>query len=170
MFPYRSFLTVAALCGGSFALGAALIAPAAFGTAATPTDGAESEEKPYSIAEDGTVDWATYNGYRRYNSVCFQCHGPDGLGSTFAPALVESLKVIPYEQFLEIVVNGRENVTTATESKMPALGADPNVMCYINDIYAYLKARSDGAVGRGRPAKHQDKPPEAAEAEDACMG
>ena len=54
--------------------------------------------------------------------------------------------------------------------EMPAFGTDPNVMCYLDDIYAYLKARSDGAVGRGRPAKHADKPPEAAEAEDACMG
>ena len=53
---------------------------------------------------------------------------------------------------------------------MPAFGTDPNVMCYLDDIYAYLKARSDGVVPRGRPDKHADKPPEAAEAENACMG
>lgn len=131
---------------------------------------AAEEEKPYHIADDGTVDWPTFSGFRRYNSVCHTCHGPDGVGSTFAPALVESLKRLSYEQFAEIVVNGKQEVNTAVQKKMPGFGTDPNVMCYLDDIYAYLKARSDGAVGRGRPAKHADKPPEAAEAEKACMG
>jgi hypothetical protein len=27
---------------------------------------------------------------------------------------------------------------------------------YLNDIYAYLKARSDGALGRGRPVRIGD--------------
>jgi hypothetical protein len=35
---------------------------------------------------------------------------------------------------------------------MPAFGTNPNVMCYLDDIYAYLRARSDGVIGRGRPA------------------
>jgi hypothetical protein len=61
-------------------------------------------------------------------------------------------------------------VNTAVQKKMPSFGTDPNVMCYLDDIYTYLKARSDGVVGRGRPAKHADKPPEATEAENACMG
>lgn len=131
---------------------------------------ATDEEKPYKIAADGTVDWPTFSGYRRYNSVCHTCHGPDGAGSSFGPALVDSLKRLSYEQFTDIVVNGKSEVNTANQKKMPAFGLDPNVMCYLDDIYAYLKARSDGAIGRNRPAKHADKPPEAAEAEAACMG
>jgi methanol metabolism-related c-type cytochrome len=137
---------------------------------AEETAAATDEEKPYKIAEDGTVDWATFSGFRRYNSVCHTCHGPDGVGSTFAPALTESLKRLSYEQFAEIVVNGKQEVNTAVQKKMPAFGTDPNVMCYLDDIYAYLKARSDGVLGRNRPAKHADKPPEATEAENACMG
>jgi hypothetical protein len=43
-------------------------------------------------------------------------------------------------------------------------------MCYIDDIYIYLKARADGVLPRGRPAKRSEKP-EAAEAnEKACFG
>jgi hypothetical protein len=53
---------------------------------------------------------------------------------------------------------------------MPAFGTNPNVMCYIDDIYAYLKARSDGKLGRGRPAKKHEKSKEWSEAEAACMG
>lgn len=30
------------------------------------------------------------NGYRRYHAGCNHCHGPDGLGSSFGPSLVES--------------------------------------------------------------------------------
>src|SRR3954465_3429165 len=134
-------------------------------TAATAT-----EEKPYKIEKDATVDWATFSGFRRFNSECFVCHGPDGVGSSFAPALVDSLKTMTYEQFLETVTNGKTEVNTAVQKKMPAFGTNPNVMCYIDDIYAYLKARSDGVVGRGRPAKHAEKSADAKEAEAACMG
>lgn len=127
-------------------------------------------DHPYRIAPDGTVSWPVYQGYRRYHSYCHVCHGPDGLGSSFGPALVDSLKVLSYDQFAEVVVNGRKNVTTATEKVMPSFGLNPNVMCYLDDIYAYLKARSDGALGRGRPEKHENKSPEEQEREDSCMG
>ena len=136
------------------------------GTTAAPA----AEEKPYKIAPDGTVSWPVFSGFRRFNSECFVCHGPDGVGSTFAPALIDSLKTMTYEQFLDTVTNGKTEVNTAVQKKMPTFGTNPNVMCYIDDIYAYLKARSDGVVGRGRPPKHDPKPPEAAEAETACMG
>jgi methanol metabolism-related c-type cytochrome len=133
-------------------------------------DTAAAEEKPYKIEKDGTVDWATFSGFRRFNSECYVCHGPDGVGSSFAPALVDSLKTMTYEQFLDIVTNGKTEVNTAVQKKMPTFGTNPNVMCYIDDIYAYLKARSDGVLGRGRPAKHADKSADAKAAEDACMG
>lgn len=129
---------------------------------------AQDTEKPYVI-KDGVVDWYTFSGFRRYHAECHVCHGPDGLGSSFAPALVESLKALTYDDFLEVVVNGRERIGTSEQSKMPAFGANLNVMCFIDDLYAYLKARSDGALGRGRPKK-QPKPQEAKERDDACMG
>jgi len=181
--PFRVFLfRTALLTGGLIAAGGFAAAgfaqdkssdpaaqqPAANAAPAAPA--AAEEEKPYKIAPDGTVDWAVYNGFRRYNGICYVCHGPDGEGSSFAPALVDSLKTLSFDQFLETVVNGKETVNTASDKKMPALGSDPNVMCYINDIYAYLKARSDGAVGRGRPAKFEKKTKDYADAEASCMG
>ena len=51
---------------------------------------------------------------------------------------------------------------------MPAFGENLNVMCFIDDLYAYLKARADGAIPRGRPKK-EPKPQEAKDHEDACM-
>ncbi len=115
----------------------------------------------YKLAPDGTVDWYTFSGYRRYGN-CLTCHGPDGGGSSFAPNLTESLKYLSYEAFTSTVINGKNNV-------MPSLGTDKNVVCYLDDIYIYLRARADGVQGNGRPEKHDAKPPEVAKAEDECM-
>jgi len=135
-----------------------------------PAAAQEQEEKPYKISEDGTVDWYTFSGFRRYHADCHVCHGPDGLGSSFGPALVDSLKTMTYENFLEITTNGRKNVSTSSEKVMPSFGLNANVMCFVDDIYTYLKARSDDALPRGRPAKHADKPQEAKDRDTACMG
>jgi hypothetical protein len=52
---------------------------------------------------------------------------------------------------------------------MPAFAENKNVMCYLNDIYVYLRARSVDAVPRGRPAKHVDKPAAFDANQDKCM-
>ena len=124
----------------------------------------------FKVAADGTVDWYTYSGYRRYHSECHVCHGPDGMGSTYAPALKDSLKTMSYGDFLGVVASGRKNVNTAQENVMPAFGDNPNVACYMDDLYVYLRARANDAVGRVRPAKHEDKPEAYTEAEKSCMG
>ena len=124
----------------------------------------------YKVSADGTVDWYTYSGYRRYHSECHVCHGPDGMGSTYAPALKDSLKSMSYGDFLGVVASGRKNVTSSQENVMPAFGDNPNVACYMDDIYVYLRARANNAVGRVRPPKHEDKSPAYAKAEDSCMG
>jgi methanol metabolism-related c-type cytochrome len=123
----------------------------------------------YRIAEDGTVDWYTYSGFRRYHAECHVCHGPDGLGGSFAPSLVDSMKTLSYGDFLAVVANGRGEVTTATQSKMPAFGHNKNVMCFIDALYIYLKARADGAVGRGRPAKAEQKSDQTRTEEETCF-
>jgi methanol metabolism-related c-type cytochrome len=124
----------------------------------------------YNITGDGTVDWYTFSGFRRYHSECHTCHGPDGEGSTYAPGLMESLKTMKYDEFMLVVASGREVVRADKQSKMPALGDNRNVMCYIDDMFVYLKARADGALPRGRPAKRVDKPAAAEEHEKACFG
>jgi len=112
------------------------------------------------------VSWEVFSGYKRYSGNCQVCHGTDALGGTFAPNLTESLKVLDHDKFLDTVVNGK----TEGNLTMPSFGADPNVMCYIEDIYAYIKARSDGKLGRGRPDPQPKKPADVAAAETACMG
>ncbi|MGO9485806.1 MAG: c-type cytochrome, methanol metabolism-related [Rhodomicrobium sp.] len=124
----------------------------------------------FHIGPDGEVDWYTFSGYLRFNSICIVCHGPDGAGSSYAPALTNSFKTLNYGEFLAIVAEGRKNVSASTDYVMPAFGNNRNVVCYLDNIYVYLRARSDGAMGRGRPEKHVPKPPAVAKAEDQCMG
>ena len=88
---------------------------------------------------------AILNGYRRYNSACNHCHGPDGVGSTFAPSLIE--QPLPYPRFQEIVDQG----SASGVSVMRGFADDPNVAPYVRDIYLYLEARAEGTLGRGRP-------------------
>jgi len=121
-------------------------------------------------ASDGTVDWYTYSGYRRYHSECHVCHGPDGMGSTYAPALKDSLKTMSYGDFIAAVASGRKNVSTSQGNVMPAFGDNPNVACYMDDLYVYLRARASDAVGRLRPAKHEDKSDAYTKAENSCVG
>lgn len=113
---------------------------------------APAQDQPYSVV-DGKVDRGTYNGYRRYGDACLRCHGPDGVGSSYAPDLTQSLKRLSYEEFTEVVINGRQNLGAGQEKVMPGFGEVQDVAMYIDDIYGYLKARSDGAVGRGRPVR-----------------
>jgi methanol metabolism-related c-type cytochrome len=124
----------------------------------------------YNITSDGTVDWYTFSGFRRYHSECHTCHGPDGEGSTYAPSLLGSIKTMSYPEFMLVVATGREVVRADKQSSMPALGNNRNVACYIEDIYVYLKARADGALPRGRPAKRIEKPASAEKHEKACFG
>lgn len=123
----------------------------------------------YNVKEDGTVDWYTYSGFRRYHSECHVCHGPNGDGSSYAPALAQSLKTMTYQQFMEVVASGKKDVNAAQNLVMPAFGDNKSVMCYADDLYVYLKARSDEAVQRGRPEKRAEKPATATSYEKDCL-
>lgn len=124
----------------------------------------------YRISKDGTVDWGTFIGYLRYNDTCMRCHGPDGEGSSYAPALTMPLRTMNYSQFIADVAAGIKSVNTAQQLVMPAFADDRNVMCFISEIYSYLRARSTDALGRGRPEKHDPSPAGFDDASYKCLG
>ena len=104
----------------------------------------------YHQAPKDTVSQAVYDGWKQFNLNCARCHGEDVLGTTIAPHLIMSLKpngpINSKELFVQTVCAGRP------EKGMPswcALGLD---MSKINDIYEYVKGRSDAKISPGRPA------------------
>jgi methanol metabolism-related c-type cytochrome len=165
-------MTIAALAAATTAA-LAVDVPAAMKPASKEPTGKymnAAGEPTYSIAEDGTIDWFTYSGFRMYHAECHVCHGPEGEGSSYAPRLVDSLQKLDYAAFMDVVTNGRQVNNAAQHSVMPAFGTNRNVMCYMDDLYLYLKARADGVLPRGRPAKKEAKTDEARAEEKACLG
>lgn len=124
---------------------------------------------PY-IEKDGKMGWFTFSGYRRYGANCLVCHGPDAMGSSYAPALIDSLKTLSYPEFLQTVAMGKKNVSNSQDLVMPSFGDNKNVECYINDIYVYIRARALGILNREQPTKHLEKPALYAAQETACLG
>ena len=129
------------------------------------------------VTKDYMVDWGTWNGFRRYHDACHVCHGPNALGSTFAPTLADSLQTMDYGTFVATVSSGKRENKGGTEFVMPAFGTDKNIMCYLDDIYTYIKARSynfgsQGKLGMppGRPNGREDISDEAKKAADDCTG
>ncbi len=101
-------------------------------------------------ADQCLVDKQTYIGWRTYHSSCNHCHGQDGRGGSFAPSLVSgNAAVDDYELFVRVTEEGTQSQT----SVMPGFKDNPNINDRIDALYAYLKARSDGRLPSGRPAK-----------------
>jgi methanol metabolism-related c-type cytochrome len=162
-----------AILAGVFAGGAAYADGSGDPAVASSDNGkyADKNGNPtYKISADGTVDWYTYSGFRRYHSDCHVCHGPNGEGSSYAPALADSLKTMSYVDFNDVVTNGRKVVDAANDKVMPSFAENSNVMCFLDDIYVYLRARANGAIPGGRPPRHEDKPEAAKQAETSCTG
>ena len=132
----------------------------------------KNDEPTYNKNEKEEWDWLSFNGNRRYHAECHVCHGPLGLGSSFAPALAESLKTMTYDDFKETVTNGRSvKQTDGSSNVMPSFATNRNVMCFLDDFYVYLKARADGAMGPvfHRNLKKEAKAKEIREEEAACF-
>lgn len=108
----------------------------------------------YHTAPRDTISPEAYNGWKQFELNCARCHGEYAVGTSFAPALVVSLKeggTIPTrEAFVTTVCQGRK------EKGMPSwceLGLE---MDKIMGIYAYVKGRADGKIHEGRPAVREN--------------
>ena len=99
----------------------------------------------------GWMDFATYKGWRAYHAECHVCHGPDAMGSTYAPSLMVSVtQGLSYDDFFNVIMNGRgEDEGAQKGNVMPAYGANTNVAPHVEDIFRYVKARADGKIRRG---------------------
>ena len=132
--------------------GAATVAFAALATPAAAQDKVDwnSYQKQAREVPRDTIPQDAYTGWKQYELNCARCHGEFGVGSSFAPSLVVSLKdngTIPDQgAFMTVVCQGRK------EKGMPSwceAGLEPDKML---NMYAYLKLRADGKVHPGRPA------------------
>ena len=153
-----------------------LVVSGAFFLAAGDLGAGEDNPPPgtYRIV-DGKLDKGAYAGWFVYHLTCFMCHGQDATGTDVAPDLRKSLKTMSQAQFAnKVLVSYRilgnpdsrssRALRDAIEDElshqrrgpagtitMPVWPDNPGMKPHILDLYAYLKARSDNALGPGRP-------------------
>ncbi|MFL5399616.1 MAG: quinoprotein dehydrogenase-associated putative ABC transporter substrate-binding protein [Myxococcales bacterium] len=88
-----------------------------------------------------------YQGWKWFHVYCFRCHGVDAMGSDLAPNLRKSVSsegLITHELFLNTVKEGRQEKGMQS---WKALLDDSQ----IEQLYAYVKARSEQRLDPGRP-------------------
>lgn len=117
-------------------------------TIESTTSAAAAVEGLYSVVDGNKLDASSYAGFKLYRNWCARCHGTYGQGMV-GPNLADSLKIISKEQFYDTVENGK----SGRIGSMPSWKANVQVMENRDQLYAYLKARSDGAIGVEKPKK-----------------
>jgi mono/diheme cytochrome c family protein len=96
------------------------------------------------VVDGNKVDAFTMKGFRTWRAAaCDRCHGASQEGLV-GPSLITSLMTLSKEDFVKTVHDGR------LERGMPAFAESPTVMEGIDNLYAYLKGRSDGAITSAR--------------------
>ena len=102
------------------------------------------QDKLYTVVDGYKVDAETMKGFRIWRqAACDRCHGANQEGLV-GPSLVASLKTLTKEEFVKTVRDGR------LDKGMQSFGTSQAVMDNINQLYAYLKGRSDGAITRAK--------------------
>jgi mono/diheme cytochrome c family protein len=105
---------------------------------------AQAQDKLYTVVDGYKVDANTMKGFRTWRqAACDRCHGANQEGLV-GPSLVNSLKTLTKEEFVVTVRDGR------LQKGMQSFGTAPFVMDNIDQLYAYLKGRSDGAITRAK--------------------
>lgn len=105
---------------------------------------AQTPAAPYQVVDGNKVDPGTLAGWKTWRAMaCDRCHGPNQEGLV-GPSLLNSLKVLTKQEFVTTVTNGRP------EKGMPNFGLIESVTKNIDNLYAYLKGRSDGAIKPGK--------------------
>jgi mono/diheme cytochrome c family protein len=108
------------------------------------TLGSHAEDAPYTVVDGYKVDAETLKGFRAWRAAaCDRCHGANQQGLV-GPSLIEGMKRLSKEEFAKTVIEGR------LEKGMPAFKTSKMVTENIDQLYAYLKGRSDGAITRAK--------------------
>jgi hypothetical protein len=106
--------------------------------AATPAPAGSADAAPYRVVDGDHVDANTLKGWKTWRAMACDQEGLVG------PSLVQSLKVMTKDEFKAAVLEGR------VEKGMPGFSGVQTVVDNIDNLYAYLKGRSDGAIKPGK--------------------
>jgi len=109
----------------------------------------------YTVKNGNRVDDKTLEGWKTWRAMaCERCHGPEQEGLV-GPSLINSLKTLSKEDFHTTITNGR------AEKGMPNFGGVELIQKNWENLYNYLKGRSEGKIAPGHlyPLNQADAPP-----------
>ncbi|MGA2551201.1 MAG: cytochrome c [Burkholderiaceae bacterium] len=113
----------------------------------------DAAAKPYKVVDGYKVDHNTMEGFRAWRAAaCDRCHGANQEGLV-GPSLIESLKTLSKADFKKTVTEGR------LDKGMPTWSSNQMVMSNLDNLYSYLKGRSDGAITKARVEEIKDGAP-----------
>jgi len=129
--------TVTLLAGAALAVGAA-------GAQDKPQPTQGGNQPLYRVVDGYKVDANTMNGFRAWRAAaCDRCHGANQEGLV-GPSLIASLKTLSKDDFIKTVRDGR------LDKGMVSFASSKTVMDNIDNLYAYLKGRSNGDITRAK--------------------
>jgi len=104
----------------------------------------QAQDSLYKVTDGYKVDAETMKGFRAWRAAaCDRCHGANQEGLV-GPSLLVSMKTLSKPEFIKTVKDGR------LDKGMQSFGNSPIVMDNIDQLYAYLKGRADGAITRAK--------------------
>ncbi len=107
-------------------------------------EAATGNDHPYTVVDGYKVDPNTMNGFRAWRAAaCDRCHGANQEGLV-GPSLIQSLKTLTKEEFKRTVTEGR------LDKGMVSFKTSPIVMGNLDNLWAYLKGRSNGDITRAK--------------------
>ncbi|NKB37962.1 MAG: hypothetical protein GKR93_12495 [Gammaproteobacteria bacterium] len=141
---------------------------------ALASDSDKRVDTEFYSARGDNVDADTFRGYVTYHQTCVRCHDVGGVGSEDIPDLTVSvdrlspanfrIKVLHkfavkfssddwthLEQSMFEEIRKQEKRDNNELTNMPSWENNPIVAANVQNIYRYLKARADGAIGTEKP-------------------
>jgi len=97
----------------------------------------------YTVVDGNKVDNNTLQGWKTWRAMaCERCHGAQQEGLV-GPSLIQTFKTISKDDFHKLMQEGRP------EKGMPNFGGSEMMRNNWQNLYAYLKGRSDGKIKPG---------------------
>ncbi|WP_042300869.1 c-type cytochrome [Paraburkholderia kururiensis] len=129
----RSILLLAAVCS------AAVVLPVAY----AQNNSVQVAQVAFKVVDGNKVDSNTLLGWKTWRALdCERCHGAQQQGLV-GPSLVDAFKTLDKTEFHRTVFGGR------VDKGMPDFSSSQMMQKNWENLYAYLKGRSDGQIKPG---------------------
>jgi mono/diheme cytochrome c family protein len=107
------------------------------------TDAGQMKPVAYKVVDGNKVDSNTLQGWKTWRALaCERCHGAKQEGMV-GPSLIEAFKTLDTMEFHRTVFGGR------VDKGMPDFSSSQMMQKNWENLYAYLKGRSDGKINPG---------------------